>query len=66
MNNSVNFIPPVDNSPFNETAIIEAAIDWCHLVGYDSTDEKVFTAFVMGAKLALSNDGWKKQIYEKV
>lgn len=43
---------------FHESSIIEAAIQWCELVGYDSSDEKIFTAFVMGAKLAISNNGW--------
>lgn len=50
----------VSGSFFNEVAIMEAAVAWCEYVGYDSKDEKIFNAFVMGAKLAISNDGWQK------
>jgi hypothetical protein len=49
----------VSGSFFNEVAIMEAAVTWCEFVGYDSKDEKIFNAFVMGAKLAISNDGWQ-------
>jgi hypothetical protein len=49
----------VSGSLFNEVAIMEAAVSWCEFVGYDSKDEKIFNAFVMGAKLAISNDGWQ-------
>ncbi len=48
-----------NDSVFNEAAILDAAITWCQLVGYDSEDESIITAFVMGAKLAISNNGWK-------
>lgn len=41
-----------------EMRLIEVAVDWCEFVGYDSKDEKIVTAFIMGAKLALSNNGW--------
>lgn len=43
---------------FHDDAIIEAFTQWCLLVDYDTKDEKIFTAFCMGAKLALSNNGW--------
>lgn len=49
----------VSGSFFNEVAIMEAAVTWCEFVGYDSKDEKIFNAFIMGAKLAISNDGWQ-------
>jgi len=51
-------IQSVGGSFFHEAEIMEACVQWCDLVGFDSTDEKIFTAFCMGAKLAISNNGW--------
>ena len=51
-------IQSIGGSFFHEAEIMDACVQWCHLVGLDSTDEKIFTAFCMGAKLAISNNGW--------
>jgi hypothetical protein len=48
----------VSGSCFHDKEIMDACVQWCEFVGYDSTDEKIFTAFCMGAKLSISNDGW--------
>lgn len=34
------------------------ATDWCNLVGQDPDNDDVISAFTMGAKLAISNNGW--------
>jgi hypothetical protein len=48
----------VGGSCFHDKEIIDACIDWCQLVGLDSNNEDVMSAFCMGAKLSLSNKGW--------
>jgi len=45
-------------SAFNDDAIKQAAIDWCNFIGEDANDERILNAFIMGAKLSLSNEGW--------
>lgn len=48
-----------NDSLFNEEAIKDAAINWCEFTGYDSKDDSIINSFIMGAKLGISNDGWK-------
>jgi len=38
----------------------ETAEQWCQLVGEEPT-EATLNAFIMGAKLAISNNGWSNQ-----
>ncbi len=35
----------------------EIAEQWCHLVGAEPTNDTL-NAFMMGAKIAISNNGW--------
>lgn len=46
--------PPPDSK-----SITSAWKDWCHLTGNDPNDLLKGSAFYMGAKLAISNDGWR-------
>jgi len=44
----------------SEEELKAIAEDWCHLVGEDPTQE-ILNAFGMGAKLAISNNGWVRR-----
>jgi len=44
----------------NDEQLKEIAEQWCNLVGEEPTKETL-NAFVMGAKLAISNNGWINQ-----
>ena len=41
----------------------EIAEQWCHLVGEEPTIP-ILNAFMMGAKIAISNNGWIRQYKE--
>ena len=44
----------------NDEELKEIAEQWCDLVGEEPT-ESTLNAFTMGAKLAISNNGWINQ-----
>ena len=44
----------------NDKQLKEIAEQWCDLVGEEPTKETL-NAFMMGAKLAISNNGWINQ-----
>ena len=59
LNNKINKMEKYkETSPIcSDEYLKEVAIDWCDLVNFPPTDELI-SAFTMGAKLAISNDGW--------